>query len=491
MVQKYPSLQDLLDYNTQLSDDNWNDISLINSDNCAFLVFDENRSLIYMTPGDESLKAQITADDLWLINSANDSDYYYRVYELEETGSRSILRLYNKKSQVIIKNQCIIDANNNIVSGSLFTNKKSLSDHDMQLILGTLESGKDAFNISKYSYYTNEGKDRTLVFVSKIFEQTEYNQTMEKLIGFWPIMLVIGSIVIVFQAFMFDRRIKKEVDPIGDVIKSYANGEIVEINEQKTSVEFQVLLYNFKDLVTQLEVSRKEKERADNEKRRIIANLSHDLKTPLTVIQGYSGAFLDGKVPEDKRVEYMETIFNKSVYSAELIDTLSVYTSMDYPEYIAHKEVIDFNEFAREYLANKYSEIDFHHFDLEVEIGEEPLMAEVDAHIMSRCLDNLIDNSLKYNEDATTLYFSVYDEDDIRIVIADDGIGIDPSVASHIFEPFVTENDARTSGKGTGLGMTISKSVITLHGGTINVVYPPKLGKGAEFEIHLPKLNKA
>ncbi|HIX89540.1 MAG TPA: ATP-binding protein, partial [Candidatus Agathobaculum pullicola] len=108
--------------------------------------------------------------------------------------------------------------------------------------------------------------------------------------------------------------------------------------------------------------------------------------------------------------------------------------------------------------------------------------------LLRRLLENLTSNALQYNPAGTTLFFGLTDTPDaVRLTVADSGVGIPPELADTLFEPFVTGNQARTSGGGTGLGMAIAKKVAELHGGSIRLVHPPHNGWHTEFELTLPK----
>ncbi|HBG67177.1 MAG TPA: sensor histidine kinase, partial [Kandleria vitulina] len=104
------------------------------------------------------------------------------------------------------------------------------------------------------------------------------------------------------------------------------------------------------------------------------------------------------------------------------------------------------------------------------DIPDDIELAKIDLNLFPRALDNLLNNSLKYNVVGTKIYYSVSEKNDkITIIYADDGVGISEEVGERIFDAFVTTNEARTSGKGTGLGMSIAKRIIELHGGTIEL----------------------
>ena len=114
----------------------------------------------------------------------------------------------------------------------------------------------------------------------------------------------------------------------------------------------------FESLMEKSKKLESEKIKIYEDKQKIIANLSHDLKTPLTVIHGYSKAFLDNVVPENKKKQYLETIYKKSIVATDAIDSLFMYAHLNHPEYGPSLENVDIVMYSRNYLAEKYNEIE-------------------------------------------------------------------------------------------------------------------------------------
>lgn len=228
----------------------------------------------------------------------------------------------------------------------------------------------------------------------------------------------------------------------------------------------------------------------DLESRQVIADISHDLKTPLTVIQGYSKALNEGRVPEEKKEKYLETIYDKSVLSANLIDSLFDCVKMEHPDYKINPVTVDLSEQIKEILAEKYNEIEENGFDIDVDIPERRIEFAVDKKLFERLFENLLDNSLQYNPAGTTIFIKLREEkDSLVLTVADNGTGIPQELRENIFKPFVTSNNARSSGKGTGLGLAITKRIVELHGGSISLKDCGENSKyKTEFEIRFPRV---
>lgn len=484
----FPTLDSLLEYDEALQVDDFAAIPYWKFKNCDYIVFNSDNEPLYSTSTE--LKDFLKNTDLLLIPDYDNNKYYQFFQSVTSTGEvryNILLNVYNAEdSEWYVANYCTMDSSYNVIAGGLFPEKDSLTEQDIALIRGGYKGKK---NIEKYTYFTEDGEKRLLVFVSPRVTTMAYEKLLSETDKLWYIFLPLLLLVVVVQSVLFSRNIRRSVAPFEKAISSYSRGERVNIPQTQIPVEFKPVIESFDGLVDRLELTQREKEHEVEEKYRMIANVSHDLKTPLTVIQGYAKAFLDGMVQPEKEKTYLQAIYHKAEESAEMMDTLFAYTKLEHPEYTLHMEILDFSEFCRAYLSEKYDEFHMRGFCLEPEIPEEAMHAEIDSNLMRRVFDNLTENTMKHNKQGTTIYFVLQrDKKEIRVLVADNGSGISEEIRDTVFEPFVTGNSARTSGSGTGLGMGITKKIIELHKGTIRLVDPPKNGWSTEFEIRLPLL---
>ena len=194
------------------------------------------------------------------------------------------------------------------------------------------------------------------------------------------------------------------------------------------------------------------------EKQRMLADISHDLKTPITVIQGYAKAVSDGLTDKETEKQYLKTIFTKTENLTEMINTFYDYSKLEHPEFSLVREKQDLAEFVREYLADKYNEIDLQGFTLEVEIPEEVMEYSFDGVQLKRVFDNIFSNAFKHNKPGTVIYFTLQQTDKtIRMEIGDNGTGIPKEIQENLFEPFTVGDDSRNNKQGSGLGLAVAK----------------------------------
>jgi signal transduction histidine kinase len=198
------------------------------------------------------------------------------------------------------------------------------------------------------------------------------------------------------------------------------------------------------------------------------AAVAHDLKTPLTSISGFAKALEEGKVPEEEKKEILGIIAKKSERMNELVDLLFEYSQLGTSEYKPDLSDLDMAELLRGIIAENYSDLEDHKIDVDVHIPDTPVTVNADKRDITRALSNLVINTYKHNPDGISLYVRLdRTGDKCVITIADTGNEIPQGMS--VFEPFVTENTARSTGGGTGLGLAITKRVIERHGGTISI----------------------
>ena len=200
----------------------------------------------------------------------------------------------------------------------------------------------------------------------------------------------------------------------------------------------------------------------------MLSDIAHDLRTPITTISGYAKALNDGLVTSDeKREEYLEAIQNKADRMSDLITLLFDYAKLDSDKYSLHMEKTDITELLRENAALLYSDVEERGMEFEIEIPEEPREVNVDRLQISRVITNLINNALKHNAAGTCICLKM---EGSRISVSDNGKMIAPEIAAHIFEPFFMADNSRESKGGSGLGLSIAKKIVEMHGWKIELI---------------------
>jgi len=219
---------------------------------------------------------------------------------------------------------------------------------------------------------------------------------------------------------------------------------------------------------------------------RFILAVSHDLKTPLAVLEGYLDAFEDGLADSpEKREQYLRVIRGKTGLLAHRISHLVELAKMTTVEWRHTMVETDLAAYAGETLCRLADEVSADGASLSVDFRMEPGIAvSMNRDMINRVLENLIDNARNYSPPGSTISASAWNTPlDAFITILNPGQGITPDQAGLVFEPFYRGDPGRNSG-GFGLGLSSVKSIIETHGWAITLASVP--GKSTSFTIHIP-----
>lgn len=233
--------------------------------------------------------------------------------------------------------------------------------------------------------------------------------------------------------------------------------------------------------IRKLEREREIEHRKEEERRYLmISNIVHDLKTPMTTVYGYAKALNDGVVPDDKKPEYLEAIMAKTNRTNEVVALLLDYVKLDSEGFVIKKSKTDICELVRSCCAFCYTDVESAGDEINIDIPEKPLYISADSVQLSRVVTNLITNAIRHNPSGTKISVTLKCEnfataEDIRVFVADTGDEIPEELADHIFEPFVTGDESRQSGSGTGLGLPLSVKICEMHGFNMKLVQNPEV----------------
>ncbi|MEK8127727.1 HAMP domain-containing sensor histidine kinase [Paenibacillus filicis] len=255
------------------------------------------------------------------------------------------------------------------------------------------------------------------------------------------------------------------------------------------------VISNINALSDTLEQAKQDRHRLEEAKKEWIAGISHDLKTPLTYITGYSTLLLNEEYTwsEEEKRSFLHEIQKKGQHLEALIQDLNVSIQMidtQGPVPLNPKEA-NLIVFLKNLLADTWNDPRAFSYELQFLSEEECLSFVFDERLMYRALQNLLMNSILHNPPGTAIEVSLRKESNqsILITISDNGIGMDQETLNNLFQKYYRGTTTNSSEFGTGLGMAIAKSLIHAHGGQILVESTP--GGGTTFTILLPSSETA
>jgi len=227
--------------------------------------------------------------------------------------------------------------------------------------------------------------------------------------------------------------------------------------------------------------------RLENMRTEFVANVSHELKTPITAVKGFAETLLDGGLNDEEiLISFLQIIYKESDRLHRLISDLLDLSKIEMHKNILNYELVDITQLIQLTIKTLKPQADKKGVEL-IEVLE-PISAEVDQDRMNQVLINLITNAITYTHSKGTITVELknYNDEFFKIIIKDTGIGIPRKSIPRIFERFYRVDKARSrESGGTGLGLAIVKHIIESHKGYIHV--ESEVQKGTTFTITLPK----
>lgn len=237
----------------------------------------------------------------------------------------------------------------------------------------------------------------------------------------------------------------------------------------------------------------------DNQRRELIANVSHDLRTPLATLQGYIETLaIKNSATEEERKQYLDVAFAQSKRLSTLVDELFELAKLDSCESVVYAEPFSLGELMHDVGQKFQLRAEEKNIELSVNCDDATTWVHADIGMIQRVLENLIENALRHTQEGgkITLGFTA-EGNQVRVRVADNGHGIPEEELKHIFDRFYRVDKSRTNshidnsnnivsitklvGQSSGLGLAITKRIVELHGSKINV--ESVVNKGTVFSF--------
>ena len=216
-----------------------------------------------------------------------------------------------------------------------------------------------------------------------------------------------------------------------------------------------------------------------------ISNVSHEMKTPLTVMQNYGTLLQAAELSDEKRIEYAKGVTDASRRMADMMTNILKLNRLENQQIFPQTEVFDLGEQLCECLLQYENIWEKANIEIETDIAED-VKVEADAELLSLVWNNLFSNAFKFTEAGGTVNVSLTTAEHHAIVtVKDTGCGMTPEIGAHIFEKFY-QGDTSHATQGYGLGLALVKRVVDIMQGEINV--ESTVGKGTTFSVRIEKV---
>lgn len=339
-----------------------------------------------------------------------------------------------------------------------------------------------------YTYYLQDIKQILLIHVPP-------NNYPARVVKGLVFTILIFAFLLIFFLLLFAKFTAQNIiSPISDLVfgvKRIGAGHYDYVINFKSKNELELLRIAINQMSSQIKQETALKVASENKRQQLILDITHDIKTPLTNIQGYCETLSAlPNLDTDTRNKYLEIIRKNSECANTLVTDLFELSQFDNLNYKMSMECIDLAEFLRQVFINFFPSLEHKNMKYDVSITDLSIFVMGNRQKLERALNNLISNSIKYSGENTILSISLNENHNFAIiVIEDNGIGIASNMTSSIFEPFIRIEPSRNKNTGgTGLGLSITKKIIEKHEGEIQLI--SQLNEGCRFIIKLPKYNK-
>lgn len=329
-----------------------------------------------------------------------------------------------------------------------------------------------------------------VVLLAAVLYKWSGHENFSSLIGGIFAFLLVKEIL---QALFFKRISRRFIEPL---IKLKTGFDIIGEGDYSTRVEevgqgdMRMLFKAFNNMAEKLEEDERIKAQYEENRKMLIANISHDLKTPITTVGGYLEVLDEGVVTDPEKLKkYVRVMRNNTEYMNRLIDDLFLYSKLDIDQVRFEFENVNakafFSDMMQEFSMNLTEDgFDFDYID---EI-DEAVCLYADGKRIHRAIRNIMDNAAKYAGDSSTAKINVHAQSAdgyLTIKLKDYGPGIPDDKLGNVFDRFFRVDDERTKNlSSTGLGLAITKELINAHDGLIAAGNHEE--GGAVFVIQLP-----
>jgi len=290
--------------------------------------------------------------------------------------------------------------------------------------------------------------------------------------------LIIGLLSIWF--------LTKNLRSIIQTVKRFQEGDLEIRIENPDQSDLSILANNFNQMADTLVKNMEEIQSVDSLRRELIANVSHDLRTPLAILKGYVET-LQMKVDtidKAEREKYLSIIHDSSDKLSNLVTQLFEYSKLEAEQVTPNKEPFSMTDLALDLVGNYQMLGEKKEISLKVDAEKDIPLVFADISLVERAIQNLMDNALKFTPKGgeVTIHLSSY-EKEVKITVSDTGPGIKESEQSQLFERY--RQSKRTSqSEGIGLGLAIVKKIMELHNTSIQIISKPN--EGSSFQFGLP-----
>ena len=325
--------------------------------------------------------------------------------------------------------------------------------------------------------YTLNGTVNGVVFIRTRAQRIEsgLSEILGMIAAVSAAVLVLSGIVV----FFYVRRALKPLRQLGTAAGTIAEGDFsVQVDENRGDAELREVSRAFNTMTRKLRG-------VEENRREFVANVSHELRSPITSIRGFAEGMADGVIPAEDHPKYLRLVAGESRRLSGLIDDLLALSRLEREDAELEIGTFDVNEMLRRAVIRRMQDLEERKIEIACEFEEEACPVRADSDRIEQVVINLLDNAIKFTPVGGKITMETAVNGGLaEVTVRDNGSGVAPEDREKVFDRFFTADRAHTSGKGTGLGLSICKRILEMHGQSIRLL---DTEEGAAFRFTLEK----
>jgi signal transduction histidine kinase len=304
-----------------------------------------------------------------------------------------------------------------------------------------------------------------------------------KVLSYFAVSVGIAIAVAIVLIYIFSRRLSSPLKQIKHAVSRISNGEFEKRVSINSSDEIGELAKAFNQMAVALQS-------IEQMRREFIANISHELRTPMTSIRGFVEGILDGTIPQESQDHYLTIVRDETNRLNRLVNDLLDMARREAGEIKLNPVIFDINELVRRCVIKLEAFLLEKNLTVDAVFEEEEMAVMGDMDAIERVVYNLMHNAIKFTPVGGSIgLITKKHKDAVEVTVKDTGIGIEQEELDIIWDRFYKSDKSRSKDKtGTGLGLAIARKIINEHGQTIRVESKP--GEGAAFIFTLANADR-
>ncbi|MBQ8200720.1 MAG: HAMP domain-containing histidine kinase [Clostridia bacterium] len=276
---------------------------------------------------------------------------------------------------------------------------------------------------------------------------------------------------------LYLRSVLKPLNRLTNAARAMSEGDFaVRVPDTRATPEMAELSGAFNTMADKLSA-------VESSRREFVANVSHELRSPITSISGYVEGMVDGTIPPENHLQYLAIVSDESRRLSKLIGELLALSRLERDDAALNCTDFDMCDLLERVFLRRTGDLEHRNMDVDCDFDPEPCYVYADAARIEQVVVNLVDNAIKFTPDGGCITLRLRaTERTCTVTVADNGIGILPEDREKVFDRFFTADRAHTSGKGTGLGLSICQRIMEMHGQSIRLL---DTEEGAAFAFTL------